>query len=244
MSEEAVGDKRSREEDNATAPAAEPPAAAPAFAPPAEAGAVNHAELWYFIDNHGIEQGPHGVDGMRAWLEAGYFPPTHRVAASYYGEVPETFFAIQELWEDPTREAFVPAVTRAVEEPPDVRPEYIASEKFDGAKEGYCFKADLYGVGYYLDNPPEIDAKCTWQYLEKVWLCGSPASCLCAAPPHHLTTSSVPFVSPVRRIRRSERRRADDCIRQCTSQARGRAEVAAALGRAEAMHGTDASQLG
>ena len=61
------------------------------LAKPPEAGAIQFAELWYFIDDAGVEQGPHSVSSMRAWFEAGYFPVTSKVAASYYGEVPEAF---------------------------------------------------------------------------------------------------------------------------------------------------------
>jgi len=139
----------------------------PSFAPHPEAGPVHFAELWYFVDNHGGEQGPHSAAAMRAWFEAGYFPPSCKVAASYYGEVPERFWPIGELWANPSAEAFIIVVTREVEVPPDVRPEFEPSDVFTGAKEGYCFKVDLYGLGYYLDQPPEVDPRCTWQELEK-----------------------------------------------------------------------------
>jgi len=154
-----------RKLDDAEPPATEPPAAPP-FAPP-EAGAVQFAELWYFVDDNGVEQGPHGVGEMRAWYEAGYFLPTCKVAASYYGEIPETYFQIQQLWKTPATEAFMVIITRPVEAAPDVRPEFQPCAQFGGARGGYCFKLDLYGVGYYLDKPPEIDAKCTRQALEK-----------------------------------------------------------------------------
>ena len=34
-------------------------------------------------------------------------------------------------------------------------PDYVPSDTFEGAK-GYIFKADIYGVGYYRDQPAEI----------------------------------------------------------------------------------------
>lgn len=140
------------------------------FAPPPGAGTVQFAELWYFIDDGGAEQGPHSAASMRAWFEAGYFPLTCRVAASYYGEVPETYWPISDLWEHPAAEAFVLLLSTADEALPEVRDEFFPSNSFVGAKEGYCFKADVFGVGYYLDQPPEIHPKCTWQELEKVGL--------------------------------------------------------------------------
>ena len=41
-----------------------------------------------------------------------------------------------------------------VEEPMEnyQREAFIPSESFDGAKEGYVFKNDSNGIGYYLDN--------------------------------------------------------------------------------------------
>ena len=44
---------------------------------------------------------------MRQWYEAGYFAGDVNVAASYYGEVPCTFWPISKLWQNPATEAFV-----------------------------------------------------------------------------------------------------------------------------------------
>ena len=49
---------------------------------------------------------------MHAWFGAGHFPETQQVAPSYYGEVPETFWPISELYEDPNPDAFVLARLR------------------------------------------------------------------------------------------------------------------------------------
>ena len=65
------------------------------------------AQLWYYKDSAGQEQGPQPAAGMRQWYEAGYFAGDVNVAASYYGEVPCTFWPISELWQNPATEAFV-----------------------------------------------------------------------------------------------------------------------------------------
>ena len=43
------------------------------------------AQLWYYQDSTGQEQGPHPAAGMRQWYDAGYFAGVVNVAASYYG---------------------------------------------------------------------------------------------------------------------------------------------------------------
>ena len=53
------------------------------FVCPAEAGQVDHAQLWYYRDHAGVEQGPFSMLSMRSWYEAGYFEGGVTVAASY-----------------------------------------------------------------------------------------------------------------------------------------------------------------
>lgn len=65
-----------------------------------------HADLWYYQDNAGVQQGPMTTHQMRGWFDAGYLPVETLVAASFYGEVPEVMTAIAELWENPRIDAF------------------------------------------------------------------------------------------------------------------------------------------
>ena len=148
--------KRPLEED-AAAPAA-PAAAASAFTRPEEAGAVETAQLWYYQDSTGQEQGPHPAAGMRQWYDAGYFAGVVNVAASYYGEVPFAFWPISELWQDPKKEAFLLAEgVGEVEVAVQHQEEFVPCSFFSGPREGYVFKSDEFGVGYYIDNPPKIE---------------------------------------------------------------------------------------
>ena len=142
----------------ATASGPPPAAAASAFARPEDAGPVETAQLWYYQDSTGQEQGPHPAAGMRQWHVAGYFTGGVNVAASYYGEVPFAFWPISELWQDPKTEAFVLAdgvgqVECAVQH----QEEFVPCSFFSGSREGYVFKSDEFGVGYYLDNPPPVE---------------------------------------------------------------------------------------
>ena len=158
--------KRPLEED-AAAPAA-PAAAASAFTRPEEAGAVETAQLWYYQDSAGQEQGPQPAEGMRQWYNAGYFAGDVNVAASYYGEVPFTFWPISELWQNPTTEAFVLAEgVGVVEVAVHHQEEFQPCSVFSGPREGYAFKNDEWGVGYYLDNPPAIQVNAQLLEAEK-----------------------------------------------------------------------------
>jgi len=143
--EAVTGSKRSREDEDRPA----------SFQRPAEAGALEYAELWYYRDNEGSDQGPHPAQNMRAWMEAGYFAYSVTVAASYYGEIPETMWRIDDLWEDPKNEAFV-TLRGAVDVAEEILPEFQPSGEFCGAREHYVFKADFFGTGYYIDQPPPI----------------------------------------------------------------------------------------
>ena len=162
--------KRPLEEDTAAsaAPAAAADAATSAFARPEEAGAVETAQLWYYKDSAGQEQGPQPAAGMRQWYEAGYFAGDVNVAASYYGEVPCTFWPISELWQNPATEAFVLAegvgeTEVAVQHQEPFQP----CSFFAGAREGYVFKNDEWGVGYYIDNPRPIEVNAELLEAEK-----------------------------------------------------------------------------
>ena len=126
------------------------------FAPPTDAGDLAYARFWYYADNDGLEQGPFGTAMMREWFEAGYLPVETRTAASYYGEVPHTLWQIAQLWDDPNAHAF----RLADDAPADLgetaapKPEYVEAPCFEGKREGYAFKSDYYGIGYYLDKEP------------------------------------------------------------------------------------------
>ncbi|KAL1519832.1 hypothetical protein AB1Y20_023337 [Prymnesium parvum] len=76
-----------------------------ASAPPTAAGSLQ-SEFWYYQDNAGEQQGPMTTAQMRGWFDAGYLPESTRVAASYYGEVPEEMWPISELWSQPSAHAF------------------------------------------------------------------------------------------------------------------------------------------
>jgi hypothetical protein len=103
------------------------------FVCPAEAGQVDHAQLWYYRDHTGVEQGPFSMKSMRSWYEAGYFEGGVTVAASYFGEVPLQHWQIAELWEVPLSQAFVPAAgVETIVEAPVADPEFIPSVEFAG----------------------------------------------------------------------------------------------------------------
>jgi len=168
--------------DDPTLPAA---AGSTVFVCPAEAGQVDHAQLWYYLDHSGVEQGPFSMMSMRAWYEAGYFEGGVTVAASHFGEVPLQHWQIAELWEVPLSQAFVPAAgVETIVEAPVADPEFIPCAEFAGghcctymastallhdthlrcvcvcvcagARFGYVFQIGDFGVGYYKDNPPIV----------------------------------------------------------------------------------------
>jgi len=119
--------------DDPTLPAA---AGSTVFVCPAEAGQVDHAQLWYYLDHSGVEQGPFSMMSMRAWYEAGYFEGGVTVAASHFGEVPLQHWQIAELWEVPLSQAFVPAAgVETIVEAPVADPEFIPCAEFAG---GHC----------------------------------------------------------------------------------------------------------
>ena len=116
--------------DDPTLPAA---AGSTVFVCPAEAGQVDHAQLWYYLDHSGVEQGPFSMMSMRAWYEAGYFEGGVTVAASHFGEVPLQHWQIAELWEVPLSQAFVPAAgVETIVEAPVADPEFIPCAEFAG----------------------------------------------------------------------------------------------------------------
>ena len=128
---------------------------------PFDADELRFATLWYYEDQQLQLQGPFSSVDMRAWFTAGYLPPSAtRVAPSFYGEVPSELWPIAALWADPDTEAFeaagelVAASATAVQ---DRGPEFVESASFCGAKAGYAFKTEVYGTGYYRDEPPPVE---------------------------------------------------------------------------------------
>ena len=61
-----------------------------AFSRPSAVGDVEHAQMWYYMDQQGEQQGPCGVDMMRSWFQSGFFPASTQVSPSFYGEVHNT----------------------------------------------------------------------------------------------------------------------------------------------------------
>ena len=77
-------------------------AAAPSVAPPPSVADVDGAQSWYYRDDAGGEQGPFPATNMRSWLLHGMLPHSTAVAPSFYGEVPQDFWTISQIWENPT----------------------------------------------------------------------------------------------------------------------------------------------
>ena len=138
--------------------------------PPPTHAELQFATLWYYSDATQTMQGPFDYTSMRAWYDAGYMTATTLCSPSFYGEVPVDFWPIAELYSAGLEHAFVVAdsvAAQAVEVAAALNrgPDYVPSDTFEGAKEGYIFKADIYGVGYYRDQPAEI--RVTAETLEK-----------------------------------------------------------------------------
>ena len=132
-----------------------------ASVPPPSHDELLHAQLWYYEDVAGNQQGPFGVGAMSSWFADGFIPASTRVAPSFYGEVPATMWSIDTLWRAPEQEAFqlapdAAAAAATLAAAQQAAPEFIPSEQFDGPRAGYCFKADHFGTGYYRDDPYEI----------------------------------------------------------------------------------------
>ena len=121
------------------------------------------APFWYYTDADDALQGPFSTADMRAWYVAGYLSSELLVAPSFYGEVPETFWQIGWLWTAAVAadRAFASAVAQPAPVAASVNQAFIESATFDGHMQGYAFKTDMYGTGYYLDErlPVEITAK-------------------------------------------------------------------------------------
>ena len=142
-------------------------AAATSTTPPPDSASLRYATLWYYSDATQTTQGPFDHTSMRAWYDAGYIAPTTPCAPSFYGEVPTDFWPVAELYakaEDGglgLEHAFcvadeVAARAEAAAAVVSRGPDFLPSEAFDGPRETYVFKADVYGTGYYRDEPPEI----------------------------------------------------------------------------------------
>ena len=117
---------------------------------PAAAGDVGAAPFWYYVDNSGSQQGPFGTAHMHSWHAAGYLLPTTKVAASYYGEVPDEFWPLADLFEASELPFANGAAAPATLVAPD--PDFVEAARFSGELRGYIFKADDYGLGYYKDT--------------------------------------------------------------------------------------------
>ena len=59
------------------------------------------AQLWYYRDEEGTEQGPYESSTMRAWYLEGYFQPHVLVAPSFGGEVPKAYTPIASSFQEP-----------------------------------------------------------------------------------------------------------------------------------------------
>mmetsp|Transcript_23971 Transcript_23971/g.61188 ORF Transcript_23971/g.61188 Transcript_23971/m.61188 type:complete len:183 (-) Transcript_23971:222-770(-) len=148
--------KRSHDEVNTSAPA---PAAVTEQLPPPQPSELQYANLWYYDDVEGNQQGPFSSQDMRGWFTAGYLPTRTPIAPSWYGEVPVVTWPIDRVWETPSDNAFVMAEDAQVIATTPMLPDFLRSDMFAGAREGYCFKTDdnTYGTGYYRDKPPPIE---------------------------------------------------------------------------------------
>ena len=129
-------------------------------AAPPEAGDIEQAAMWWYRDSGGADHGPYPVEQMRSWLAAGYFDGATKVAASYFGEVPEQTWPVSQLWANPAAQAWRPTVTvmaAPTVTAPEYLEEYVASDGFAGARANYVYKIGHYGVGYYKDEPPKVE---------------------------------------------------------------------------------------
>ena len=160
MSDPAADGSAAPDESSAEPPATaeSAPAAASTAPPPLQASELLYATLWYYEDMAGCQQGPFASADMRTWFTCQYLPPSTRVAPTWYGEVPEVMWPISDLWDAPDEAAFQVAEEAAVAATA-VRsdPEFIPADTFEGAKAGYIFKNDHYGIGYYRDAPAEVE---------------------------------------------------------------------------------------
>ena len=58
------------------------------------------ATMFYYTDASDTTQGPFAAGHMRSWFQQGYLLPTTPLAPSFYGEVPQHFWALSALWTD------------------------------------------------------------------------------------------------------------------------------------------------
>ena len=72
------------------------------MATPPSTAEMDGAQCWYYRDDSGTDQGPFPATSMRWWLLHQMLPPTTAVAPSFYGEVPQAYWPIHELWTPPT----------------------------------------------------------------------------------------------------------------------------------------------
>ena len=114
------------------------------------------------------------------WLLDELLPDSTPVAPSYYGEVPTTFWPVTELYKDPQTHAFVLADdalassshTAAAEA---AAPEFEPASAFNGKRQGYVFRSDHYGLGYYRDVRRPAPRRVRARPRHAMLSCASPA---------------------------------------------------------------------
>lgn len=141
--------------------AADDAVAAPGSPPPPDAASLAAAQFWYYEGQDTVVQGPFSTHDMRAWYAGGYLAMTLPVAPSFYGEVPNTFWTIGTLWSADVvaEQAFASALPppAPVAAASSAAPAFIDSPRFTGQMANYAFRTDLYGTGYYRDDPQTIE---------------------------------------------------------------------------------------
>eukprot|EP00658_Telonema_sp_P-2_P077276 TRINITY_DN694_c0_g1_i3.p1 TRINITY_DN694_c0_g1~~TRINITY_DN694_c0_g1_i3.p1 ORF type:complete len:182 (-),score=37.69 TRINITY_DN694_c0_g1_i3:258-803(-) len=60
---------------------------------------TRRSQFWYYRDSTNLVQGPFYPGQMSEWFEGGHFAPSHNVAPSFQGEVPQQFFSIESLFD-------------------------------------------------------------------------------------------------------------------------------------------------
>lgn len=132
-----------------------PPADVP---PPPSVEELLAAQFWYYEGQDAMLQGPFSTQHMRAWFLANYLAFTLPVAPSWYGEVPTTFWRICDLWPAAVaRDKAFAGSSATIAADYDAKGPDFMEQPFEGAKDGYAYRTDVYGTGYYRDTPPAVD---------------------------------------------------------------------------------------
>ena len=107
--------------------------------------------------------------------------------------MPTTFWPVTELYEDPHTHAFVledDALASSSHTAEAAAPEFEPASAFSGARPGYVFRSDHYGLGYYRDvsrpTPRRVCARPHRCLRAIVLICTSPAvhAALLISPVH------------------------------------------------------------